>query len=60
GILAVGAIKDEVVVEDGQMVIRKMMRVTLCSDHRVFDGADNAKFLVTMKSLLEQPLGLFV
>ncbi len=60
GILAVGAIKDEVVVEDGQMVIRKMMRVTLCSDHRVFDGADNAKFLVTLKGLLEQPMGLFV
>ncbi|MEZ4382547.1 MAG: dihydrolipoamide acetyltransferase family protein [Nannocystaceae bacterium] len=58
-ILAVGAITDEVVAVDGQVGIRKMMRATLCSDHRVFDGADNARFLATLKKLLEAPMALF-
>jgi pyruvate dehydrogenase E2 component (dihydrolipoamide acetyltransferase) len=57
-ILAVGAVVDEVMVEDGKLVPRKRMRVTLCSDHRVFDGADSAKFLQTLKQLLENPLVL--
>jgi len=58
-ILAVGATNDEAVVEDGAVVIRKVMRVTLCSDHRAFDGADSARFLQTLKILLEQPMALF-
>ena len=58
-ILAVGALGDEVVAEGGQMVIRKIMRCTLCSDHRLFDGADNARFLASLKRLLERPMALF-
>lgn len=58
-ILAVGRIADEAVVEAGAVVIRKVMRATLCSDHRVFDGADNARFLATLKKLLEAPMSLF-
>jgi pyruvate dehydrogenase E2 component (dihydrolipoamide acetyltransferase) len=58
-ILAVGATQDEAVVENGQIVARKRMRVTLCSDHRAFDGADSARFLATIKKLLENPLALF-
>ncbi|PCC68030.1 pyruvate dehydrogenase E2 component (dihydrolipoamide acetyltransferase) [Nannocystis exedens] len=57
-ILAVGAVQDEAVVEDGQIVARKRMRVTLCSDHRVFDGAESAKYLQTLRKLLESPLAL--
>jgi pyruvate dehydrogenase E2 component (dihydrolipoamide acetyltransferase) len=57
-ILAVGAVQDEAVVEDGQIVARKRMRVTLCSDHRVFDGAESAKYLQTLRKLLENPLSL--
>ncbi|HEY8376610.1 MAG TPA: dihydrolipoamide acetyltransferase family protein [Nannocystis sp.] len=57
-ILAVGAVQDEAVVEDGKIVARKRMRVTLCSDHRVFDGADSAKFLQTLRKLLEAPFTL--
>ncbi|MFZ6178418.1 dihydrolipoamide acetyltransferase family protein [Nannocystis pusilla] len=57
-ILAVGAVQDEAVVEDGQLVARKRMRVTLCSDHRVFDGAESAKYLQTLRKLLESPLSL--
>jgi pyruvate dehydrogenase E2 component (dihydrolipoamide acetyltransferase) len=58
-ILAVGATNDEAVVDNGAIVVRKVMRVTLCSDHRAFDGADSARFLQTLKSMLENPMGLF-
>jgi pyruvate dehydrogenase E2 component (dihydrolipoamide acetyltransferase) len=58
-ILAVGATNEEPVVEAGAVVVRKVMRVTLCSDHRAFDGADSARFLQTLKSLLEAPMALF-
>ena len=58
-ILAVGATNDEAVVEDGAVVVRKVMRVTLCSDHRAFDGADSARFLQTFKALLEAPMAMF-
>jgi len=58
-ILAVGATNDEPVVEAGAVVVRKVMRVTLCSDHRAFDGADSARFLQTLKALLEAPMALF-
>ena len=58
-ILAVGATNDEPVVEADAVVVRKVMRVTLCSDHRAFDGADSARFLQTLKALLEAPMALF-
>jgi pyruvate dehydrogenase E2 component (dihydrolipoamide acetyltransferase) len=58
-ILAVGATNEEPVVDNGAVVVRKVMRVTLCSDHRAFDGADSARFLQTLKSLLENPMALF-
>ena len=35
--------------------IKGEMRLTLAADHRVVDGADAAKFLSTMKKLLENP-----
>ncbi|MCF6266762.1 MAG: 2-oxo acid dehydrogenase subunit E2 [Desulfuromusa sp.] len=54
-ILAVGGIRDEVVVKDGEMIPTSMMRVTLMSDHRVVDGMYAANFLVELKRLLEHP-----
>jgi pyruvate dehydrogenase E2 component (dihydrolipoamide acetyltransferase) len=55
-ILAVGAIDDKVVAQDGEMVIRPRMRVTLSCDHRVIDGATGAAFLQTLKRYLEDPM----
>ena len=55
-ILAVGAAADKVVVENGEMVIRNRMRVTLSCDHRVVDGATGAQFLQTLKRYLEDPM----
>jgi pyruvate dehydrogenase E2 component (dihydrolipoamide acetyltransferase) len=57
-ILAVGKVEPKVVVRDDEMVIRKMMSVTLSGDHRVIDGAVGAQFLQELKSLLERPLRL--
>jgi pyruvate dehydrogenase E2 component (dihydrolipoamide acetyltransferase) len=57
-ILAVGAIVDTVVAKNGQIAIGKRMKMTLACDHRVMDGATGAKFLATMRGLLEQPLAM--
>ncbi|MFQ6326719.1 dihydrolipoamide acetyltransferase family protein [Nocardia sp. CWNU-33] len=55
-ILAVGAAADEVQMLDGQVVGRKILRVTLSADHRAVDGATAATFLQQLKGLLEHPL----
>ena len=55
-ILAVGATETKPVWENGQFVPRQRMRVTLSCDHRVIDGAVGAKFLHTLRGLLEAPM----
>ncbi len=55
-ILAVGGIKQVPVVKNGQIVPGNMMRVTLSCDHRSVDGALGAKFLVSLKNYLENPV----
>jgi pyruvate dehydrogenase E2 component (dihydrolipoamide acetyltransferase) len=57
-ILAVGAMTPRPVVRDGEVTVRQLMRVTLSCDHRVVDGATGAKFLQTLKKILENPLYL--
>jgi len=57
-ILAVGAIRVEPVIQDNQIVPGKRMALTISCDHRVFDGAEGAQFLATLKSILENPLTL--
>ncbi len=58
GILAVGALEEKPVVIDGELVQRRRMRVTMSCDHRVVDGALGAKFLQTLRRLIENPLML--
>jgi pyruvate dehydrogenase E2 component (dihydrolipoamide acetyltransferase) len=58
GILAVGRIAEKPVVESGQVVIRRRLRLTMSCDHRVIDGATGAQFLKTLKGMLENPLAL--
>ncbi|MGW5218093.1 dihydrolipoamide acetyltransferase family protein [Nocardia sp. NPDC004085] len=55
-ILAVGAATDELRLDDGQVVTRKILRVTMSADHRAIDGAVAARFLQELKDLLEHPL----
>jgi pyruvate dehydrogenase E2 component (dihydrolipoamide acetyltransferase) len=54
-ILAVGAIAERPVVEDGELVVRPLMELTLSCDHRAVDGATASEFLGTVKELLEEP-----
>jgi pyruvate dehydrogenase E2 component (dihydrolipoamide acetyltransferase) len=57
GILAIGAIEDKVVVgKNGEFEVKKKLRVTMSCDHRVIDGAVGAKFLQTLRRLIENPL----
>ena len=58
-ILSVGKANDEVIVEDGNMVISKIMKMTLSVDHRVNDGAEAAMFLGELKQILENPDQIF-
>lgn len=55
-ILAVGAVETRPVMEGGAWVPRDTMRVTLSCDHRAIDGAVGAKFLQTLRRLVENPL----
>jgi pyruvate dehydrogenase E2 component (dihydrolipoamide acetyltransferase) len=59
GILGVGSVvKRAVVVEDaalGEVIaVRSMVYLALTYDHRLVDGADAARFLVTVKERLEE------
>ena len=56
GILAIGAIEAKPVVIGETVVVRRRMRVTMSCDHRVIDGATGAKFLATLRRLIENPL----
>jgi pyruvate dehydrogenase E2 component (dihydrolipoamide acetyltransferase) len=58
GILAIGAIEEKPVVVDGAIVTRQRLRVTMSCDHRVIDGAVGARFLQTLRRMLENPLML--
>jgi pyruvate dehydrogenase E2 component (dihydrolipoamide acetyltransferase) len=59
-ILAVGGIKETVIVKDGQMKVGNVMKVTLSCDHRVVDGAVGSAFLQTLKGLLEDPVRILI
>ncbi|MGI8827632.1 MAG: dihydrolipoamide acetyltransferase family protein, partial [Chloroflexota bacterium] len=55
-ILGVGAIVQKPVVDDGNVVVRDRMRITLSCDHRVVYGAEGARFLQTVREKLERPM----
>lgn len=52
-ILGIGAIVKRPVVVEDMIAIRPLMQVSLTFDHRVIDGEGGAKYLATLKSLLE-------
>ena len=54
-IVAIGGIEDKPVIKEGQIVPGKTLKLTLSADHRVFDGAEGAKFLKTLQKYLENP-----
>jgi pyruvate dehydrogenase E2 component (dihydrolipoamide acetyltransferase) len=58
GILAIGGVGARPVVVDGEVTTRQRMNVTMSCDHRVIDGATGARFLQTLRRMLENPLML--
>ena len=54
-ILATGRTYERAVVRDGAIVIRRIMQATLSADHRAVDGAGAARYLGTLKALIEAP-----
>ena len=54
-ILAMGKAQDKAVVRDGEIVIRKMLPLTLAFDHRITDGADAARFVSELARQLSDP-----
>ncbi|NLE29954.1 MAG: biotin/lipoyl-binding protein [Phycisphaerae bacterium] len=57
-ILAVGAIREQVIVSNGAMRPGRVMTMTLSADHRIVDGMLAAKFMVRLKEMLESPNGI--
>lgn len=53
----VGALrmKDTPAVQDGKIIIEKVMPMTVTFDHRVVDGADAVAFMNAIKGYLEDP-----
>ena len=59
-ILGAGCIRDELALSDGNVVVKKVMRLCLSYDHRILDGVLAAKFCLRLKQLLENPLDLLM
>jgi len=57
--LAVGAMRDVPVAENGEVKVGRRMTVTLSCDHRALDGVQGAQFLKELKHILEHPQELF-
>ncbi|MDE0757504.1 MAG: 2-oxoglutarate dehydrogenase complex dihydrolipoyllysine-residue succinyltransferase [Pseudomonadales bacterium] len=55
GILGMHKIQARPVADNGQVVIRPMMYLALSYDHRLIDGQEAVRFLVTIKAFLEDP-----
>ncbi len=59
-ILAVSGIEEKPVVQDGKVVVGKIMNMTLSVDHRVIDGAMGAQFMKSLQKILENPASLLI
>ena len=55
GILGMHKIEQRPMVVDGEIVVRPMMYLALSYDHRLIDGREAVRFLVTVKELIEDP-----
>ncbi|MBI3592360.1 MAG: 2-oxo acid dehydrogenase subunit E2, partial [Nitrospirae bacterium] len=59
-ILGTGKISEKPWVKDGQIVIRRILPISLTFDHRVTDGVDASLFLSKVINYLEDPALLFI
>ena len=58
-LIAMGAVKDAPVIEDGKLTIAKTMRLCATFDHRLLDGAHAAAMARTVRAWMEDPFGHF-
>ncbi len=54
-ILGMHKIQERPMVVDGEIVVRPMMYLALSYDHRLIDGQEAVRFLVTLKGMIEDP-----
>jgi len=59
-ILGMHKIQDRPIAENGTVVIRPMMYLALSYDHRLVDGREAVRFLVTVKEMIEDPARLLL
>ncbi|MHB1677108.1 MAG: dihydrolipoyllysine-residue succinyltransferase [Sulfuriferula sp.] len=59
-ILGMHTIQERPIAENGQVIIRPMMYLALSYDHRLIDGRDAVRFLVEIKTVLEDPARLLL
>ncbi len=59
-ILGIGRITDTCVPDNGNILVRKLMNMTLSVDHKVANGAYAAQFLDFVKKTLEDPKGFTI
>ena len=59
-IVSIHAARDQAVVRDGEVVVRKMMNLASSFDHRIIDGYDGALLIQELKSMLEYPATIFM
>jgi 2-oxoglutarate dehydrogenase E2 component (dihydrolipoamide succinyltransferase) len=59
-ILGMHSIQQRPMVVDGDIVARPMMYLAMTYDHRIIDGKDAVRFLVTIKEQLEDPARLLL
>lgn len=62
-ILGVGSIEEKLVMDkngNGNFNVNHILPVSLAVDHRTIDGADGGRFLIKLKSLLENPATLLI
>ena len=59
-ILSVGAIIKKPVVKDDKIIVGNTMKLTLACDHRSVDGATGSAFLKTLRTFIENPVGILL
>jgi len=58
-LIATGAVKEEAVVEDGEIKVGKVMRLFATFDHRILDGTHAAKMSKVLREWFEDPYAHF-
>jgi pyruvate dehydrogenase E2 component (dihydrolipoamide acetyltransferase) len=51
--LAIGSIREEAVIHEGEIRVRPVLRITLSADHRLVNGRAAAEFLTALKVFIE-------